>query len=139
MTDISIDTVRRRSSSRKCTYFPCPFGCGLHHTQCSSEGFVALFRSTKKIFYQLYDFISRKNIGFNGGGKFKLCFQCPEFECHAPLHLVSPRSQYANFSYRNRMVSLVVVKGNSNVEFYCFFFVLTIVKHGLYSPRILDL
>ena len=36
--------------------------------------------------------LSRKNIGLNGGGKFKLAQTLSEFKCHAPLH-----RQYANF------------------------------------------
>ena len=66
--------------------FPCPFGCGVHHTQCSSEGFVALFLPTNTLFNHLCDLISRKNIVSNGGGKCKQAQTLSLFKCHAPLH-----------------------------------------------------
>ena len=64
----------------------------LPHRQCSSEGFVPLFLSTKIIFTISTISFLAKRLTSNGGGKDKLAKTLSEFKCHAPLH-----RQYANF------------------------------------------
>ena len=86
-------------------YFPCPFGCGSYITQCSSEGFVALFLSTKISFTSsTISFLAKTLTAEESTKQPKL------WESSNVTHRYTwLRRQYANLSYRNRIGTVLFI------------------------------